>query len=462
MFEMAYGKLHSNPGDITPGINPTTLDGLSEKWIEKTVISLKNEFFKFLLGRRVNIPKPRGDSRPLTVISSRDKIVMEVMRLILEAVYKPTFSPNSHGFRSGKSCHPALRCIREKFGVANWYIEGDIEKCFDSISHHRLIILIELKILDRKFTRLVWKSLRAGYFEFKTYQNSIIRTPPGSVISPILANIYMDQLDKYVEELITEFNKGISTIRGKEYSQFNKRLNYLRKRGTLLKKDMRKLASQMRKCNSRNPFDSNFRRLVYVRYSDDWILGVCGSRKETFTIKEKIDHFLKEKMDLILAKNKTLITHASTGKTFFLRIYIFKARHQITRRSNKSQIIRNFKDVRLKAPIQYVIAKLTKANFVRKKKAGPRFIWLQCSLDQIIVLYNNALRGYTNYYSFVNNQAAFFTYIYYLLKSFCAKLIATKYKLNSQRKVFIKYGKNLIVNKEKNLKFYKPSYKVQQ
>ena len=451
MFEIAYAKLRSKPGNMTNSLNPTTLDGISGEWISKTIESLRDESFQFSPSRRVNIPKKTGGSRPLTIAPPRDKIVMEIMRLILEAIFDPIFSEHSHGFRSNKSCHTALKSIRKTFGVATWYIEGDIAKCFDSIDHQNLMCLIESKIHDRKFTRLIWKSLRAGYFEFRHYQNSIIGVPQGSVISPILSNIYLNQFDIFIESLKNEFDKGKRVKAYKPYKNLNYKLNRHKERQDLTKIEMRKLPT-------RDPFDSSFRRLVYVRYADDWIVGIRGSYKEAVSIMERIKLFLRSKLKLTLAEDKTLITHAATQKAFFLSVYIFKARHR-TYRKDRGKTVRNALEIRMEAPIQKVVDKLTKANFVRNKRSWPKFIWLQNSLPEIINLYNSVLRGYVNYYSFVNNRGSFATYIYYLLRGSCAKLLATKLKLRSQGKVFKKFGKSLTVNKEKHLKLFKPGYK---
>ena len=356
-----------------------------------------------------------------------------------------------HGFRSSKSCHTALKSVRETFGVATWYIEGDIAKCFDSMDHQILRHLIESKIHDRKFTRLIWKCLRSGYFEFRYYQNSIIGVPQGSVISPILSNIYLNQFDIFIESLKDEFDIGERVKAYKPYKNLNYKLNRHKERRDLTKIEMRKLASKTRKLPTRDPFDSSFRRLVYVRYADDWIIGVRGSHKEAISIMKRIKLFLHFKLKLTLAEDKTLITHAATQKAFFLSVYVFKARHR-TYRKNKGKTVRNALEVRLEAPIQKVVDKLTKANFVRNKRSWPKFIWLQNSLPEIINLYNSVLRGYMKYYSFA-------TYIYYLLRGSCAKLLATKLKLRSQGKVFKKFGKSLTVNKEKVLKLFKPGYK---
>jgi retron-type reverse transcriptase len=208
LYEMAYHKIKSKPGNMTPGIVPTTLDGMSSTVINEIIESLKNQTFHFAPGRRIQIPKSNGGKRPLTIAPPRDKLVQEVMRIILEIIFEPTFSESSHGFRAGRSCHTALKNIKEKFGVATCYIEGDIAKCFDSINHNKLMEIVEHKIKDRRFTRLIRKALNAGYFEFKQYKHSIVGTPQGSIISPILCNIFMDKLDKFIENLKKEFDRG--------------------------------------------------------------------------------------------------------------------------------------------------------------------------------------------------------------------------------------------------------------
>jgi group II intron reverse transcriptase/maturase len=456
LFQIAYSKLRSNSGNVTRGINPTALDGFSEELIEKTIALLKNETFKFTPGRRVNIAKPQGGTRQLTVASPRDKIVMEVVRMVLEAVFEPRFRPHSHGFRSGRSRHTALKQVKEQFGVASWYIESDISKCFASIDHHKLMTMVESVIKDRKFTRLIWKSLRTGYFEFRDYQTSLIGTPQGSVISPILYNIYMHQFDLFIEELQGQYYKGTRSQSLKAYKRLNRHLD---KKDSALSKNQ-KLATKMRSLPSRDFMDPNFRRLLYVRYADDWLIGIRGTYSETVHLKTQIEEFLKEQMGFDLNKKKPLITHARTGKALFLGIYIFKSRVQKFRRSDKNRIVRKSREIRLEAPIQRILSKLTQANFVRNDVSWPKFIWQHCSLEQIVAQYNSVLRGYMSFYSFVDNRGAMATYIYYLLRGSCAKLIAAKMKLNSQMKVYAKYGKSLTVNKGLGLGFQKPSYVV--
>ena len=453
LFQIAYDKLRSNKGNMTPGINSTTLDRLSKEWIQETIVLFKNETFKFTPGRRIIIDKSQNGTRPLMIVSPKDKIVMELIRMILEAVFEPRLSSHSHGFRSKHSCHTALKQVKEQFGVARWYIKGGILKCFDSINHYKLIAMVESVIKDRKFIRLIWKILRTGYFEFKEYQISLIGTPQGSVISSILVNIHMHQLDLFIEEFKKQYDK-CTFIQGlKTYKRLNSRFN--KKDFSLSNEKKRKLATKMQLFPGKDPMDSNFRRLLYVRYTDEWLIGIYGTYFETVHIKTQIEEFLKRQMELDLNKEPPLITHARTGKILFLGIYISKARVQKLCRSDKSHIIRNSRKICLEAPIQQIVNKLTKANYVRNGVSWPKFIRLNCSLEQIVTQYNWVLQRFVNYYSFVGNRGAMTTYIYYLLRGSCAKLIAAKMKLGSQVKVYAKYGKSLIVNKKSGFGFSK-------
>ncbi|TQS39469.1 hypothetical protein Golomagni_00007 [Golovinomyces magnicellulatus] len=176
---------------MTRGVKPETLDGISREKIDNLSSTLRSEKFKFAPSIK---EKAKGSAltRPLSIARAKDKIVQEAMRLILEAIYEPLFKDCSHGFRPNRSCHTALK--QAKF--------------FDSISHHKLMQLVEDKIADRRFTNLMRKALKAGYFEFRAYKSNILGTSQGSIVSPILANIYLDQLDEFVLSMKSDFDKG--------------------------------------------------------------------------------------------------------------------------------------------------------------------------------------------------------------------------------------------------------------
>lgn len=229
---------------------------------------MRDGTFQFKPGRRVQIPKPgSSNTRPLTIAPPRDKIVQEVMRMILEVIFEPIFSDNSHGFRTNRGCHTALRQVKTQFGVATTIIEGDISKCFDSFDHEILIGLIKRRVSDTRFVQLIWKALKAGYMEFHNTQHSITGTPQGSIISPILANIYLHELDIYIEKLKTNYEKGVVANRNPHY----RKLEYLRSKANKAN-DFElgvKYLKEMQRIKSRLPNDPRFRRIYYVRYADD-------------------------------------------------------------------------------------------------------------------------------------------------------------------------------------------------
>jgi len=232
MYILAYDKLKSNPGMMTPGLNPETLDGISSEWIEEIIKTKKDESFKFKPARRIKIPKANGKLRPLTIASPRDKIVQQVMLMILSPIFEPTFSDLSHGFRPNLSCHTALKMISQKLPVTSWVIEGDIKACFDSIDHKILMDIIQLRIKDQKMINLIYKALNTGYGEFnKPIQANIIGTPQGSIISPLLCNIYLDLFDRFVEGLIGDYDKGTKVSMSNEYQMATYRLKMARKKG---------------------------------------------------------------------------------------------------------------------------------------------------------------------------------------------------------------------------------------
>jgi group II intron reverse transcriptase/maturase len=455
MYQIAYDKLKSNPGNLTPGVTPETLDGISSEWIDEIIQSMKTESFQFKPSRRVNIPKSNGGTRPLSIAPPRDKVVQEVIRMILEAIFSPTFTKNSHGFVAGRGCHSALKQVYKQFKGVAWVIEGDIVKCFDSIEHHKLLNIIENKITDRRFTKLIWKALQAGYFEFNEYKHTIAGTPQGSTISPILCNIYLNQLDHFVESLSGEFYKGDKPKINNTYMAHANALARAKKRGDLQR--MKQETSYMRKLDSVNFHDPNFKRLYYVRYADDWIIGIRGSHLECKNILEKVDNKLNQ-MGLKLNKEKTKITNLSTDKVMFLGTYIFRSRHRRFTTMKMGVSKRLGLGLRMEAPLNRVREKLTHSGFIKNGQPHPKFIWMPLSKDQIIHLYNSVYKGILNYYSFSHNINQLHGLLSFTMKSSCAKLLAAKFTLHTQSQVFKKFGPWL--EKHGKIGFYHPKVKV--
>jgi group II intron reverse transcriptase/maturase len=329
-----------------------------------------------------------GKMRPLTVAPPRDKIVQEVLRMILEAVFEPTFSDNSHGFRPSRSCHTALRQVKTQFGVASFYLEGDISKCFDSFDHHILMNIIERKIKDRRFTALLWKSLRAGYFEFHEVQSSIVGTPQGSVISPLLANIYLHALDVFMEKRMGEYTRGKVARVNPEYKHLEYQQYKALRNGET--KEAIRLLKLKQLLPSRTHADPNFRRMYYVRYADDWIVAIRGPRTDVVQLLNEVKDFLKQDLGLDLSLEKTKITDPTVEPALFLGTEIatsplpipsLKVVYSADRRWGKQHAQHNLwsrvpSQLRMTAPLRRVYSELSSAGFMDldKGKGVPRFL----------------------------------------------------------------------------------------
>jgi group II intron reverse transcriptase/maturase len=397
LYVIAYERMKSKPGNMTPGTDNNTIDGFSKKWIDSTIQNLKTEKFQFKPVRRTEIPKPNGGKRKLGIPTIQDKVVQEVMRMILEAVYSPKgsyFHESSHGFRPNKGTHTALKEYRQKWQATNWIIEGDIKGCFDNVDHHILIITLKKKIQDEKFIRLIWKLLRAGYMEFRTFANSLVGTPQGGIVSPILANVYLHELDNWVEELKIRHNKGKTKRRNNEYARLVAlRGYYLKKNKGEITPKIKELTKKVRSMPWSIPNDPEFIRLRYIRYADDWILGINGPLKLAKQVKEELKLFLQRELKLTLSEEKTNITHAQTGQAHFLGTDLSNGRNgghifiTITRkkahRQYKSRAGKTTPT--MKAPIRKIVQRLCLRGFCTPEgvptcKDG----WTTLDIDQII------------------------------------------------------------------------------
>lgn len=458
-LEFAYNKIKSKPGSMTQGVLPETLDGISFEYFIELAHSLKDESFQFKPSRRINVLKPNGGLRPLTIASPRDKIVQEALRILLEIVYEPEFEELdvSHGFRPRKSCHTALNFINIKFASVAWFIEGDITKCFDEISHKKLMNLIENKISDRQFTKVIKKSLKAGYMEATQYLSNIAGTPQGSIVSPILCNIYLHELDKFIDSLKKQFDKGNKPKLYNEYTKLISSVKRAKEKGKI--KDALRRSAWSKDLSSIDLFDSNYRRLFYVRYADDWVIGIRGSYVDTLEIKKKIGKFSWDILMLRINEKKTKISNLNKDKILFLGTLIFRARHQKYHRYGKNKVKRrSVKRIQFHVPMERIKSKLTSGGFWRNNKPYPKFVWMSLSHAKIIVLYNAVYRSLINYYSFATNYSKFISFTHFVLKSSLAKLLAVKFSIGVP-KIFKKFGKSLKSNDERKIGFTQAKYK---
>ena len=350
MFFVAYQRMYAKPGNMTPGTDGKTEDEMSIDRINKLIESIKDETYSPNPAKRIYIPKKNGKMRPLGIPSFEDKLVQEVVRMVLEAIYEGHFEWTSHGFRPNRSCHTALKSLQNNFNGAKWFIEGDIKGFFDNIDHNVLIEIMKGRIADDRFLRLIRKFLNAGYMEEWQFNKTYSGTPQGGIISPILANIYLDKFDKYMDEYANKFNKGTARSRNKDICKLNSRVHYLKRRinevedvnvRTRMVEELHEKQKLILTMPSGNDMDVNFRRLKYVRYADDFLIGVIGTKNECETIKADITKFMQEKLRLEMSQEKTLITNAQDSAKF-LGYEIYVRKDYATKRNSNGTVRRYF------------------------------------------------------------------------------------------------------------------------
>lgn len=392
LYLMAYGNIYANHGSMTPGVTQETADGMSMEKIGRIVEAMRHERYRFSPARRVYIPKRNGKRRPLGLPSWSDKIVGEVVRLLLEAYYEPTFSDHSHGFRPGRGCHTALRDVEVGWKGSVWFIEGDIADCFGSLDHEILLKILAEKIGDNRFLGLVSNMLRAGYLEEWTWNATLSGAPQGGVVSPVLSSIYLHKLDEFVETvLIPEYTRGTKRRRNPLYQRVQRARSAAIRRGD--REKVKELNRQIRRLPSSDPQDPGYRRLRYVRYADDQLLGFTGPKAEAEQIKQRLARFLRDELALELSQEKTLITHARTQAARFLgyEIIVQHANDKLTNGHRKTNGRPS-----LRVPIS-VVRKNIAPYYKRGKPAhDPSLVNLDDYL--IVVTYGNKYRGIVQYY----------------------------------------------------------------
>lgn len=458
MFAVAYQRIYAKQGNMTPGTDGKTIDEMSLERIERLIVSLKDESYQPHPARRVYIPKKNGKKRPLGIPSFEDKLVQEVVRLLLEAIYEGHFEGTSHGFRPHRSCHTALGMIQKSFAGAKWFIEGDIKGFFDNIDHNVLISILRERISDERFLRLIRKFLNAGYVEDWKYNKTYSGTPQGGIISPMLANIYLDKFDKYIKEYAAKFRKGDRRSINPEYWRLNNKKNWLKKKlqktsDEQIRKsylyEIAQLSKQMLSTPHKDAMDADFRRMQYVRHADDFLISVIGSKSECETIKADITQFMREQLKLELSDEKTLITHAQ-DKAKFLGYEIFIRKSDAVKRNKDGVLKRDFNGaVVLTLNSAVIQKKLTEYNALEVRNIDGKDIWWSkprrymtpMKPEDILAQYNAEIRGLYNYYSLAANVSKECASFAFIMKMSMFKTLG--WKLNtSARKVRQKYQKD--------------------
>lgn len=450
----AYAKLYQNSGNLTKGTSEETIDGFSLQKIDDIIEELKAGTFRFAPVRRVYIPKANGKKRPLGVPNFKDKLVQEVMRMVLENVYEPTFSENSHGFREGRSCHTTLSQIKNTWKGLTWCIEGDIKGFFDNIDHTVLLKLISRKINDCRFLLLIHNVLSSGVMENWTFHKTYSGTPQGGIISPLLANIYLNEFDQFMEEQIGKFDKGKLRERNKDYTKIRSEISTKSKKIERLDKrnghtdwkgreelvlNIQELKQKQIEIPSVDPMDKNYQRMKYVRYADDFVVGIAGSKQSALSIKETIKNYLKEELLLDLSDEKTLITHLNNpihflGYEFFrwnenkvTRVLYKNQKHPLKKRTLSGAIKLEIPEKKIKEfALTNGYGNLDDFSIVHRAKL------INNSELEILYTYNAELRGIANYYKLANNYHHL-DKLFYLAESSFIKTIANKRRSTSMK-----------------------------
>ena len=459
----AYQKIQAKQGNMTAGTDGKTVDGMGMKRINALIAKLRDFSYQPSPARRTYIPKANGKKRPLGIPSFDDKLVQEVVRMILESIYEPTFLNTSHGFRPKRSCHTALQYVQKNFTGVKWFVEGDIKGCFDHVDHHVLVSILRRRIQDEHFIGLVWKFLKAGYMEDWVYHNTYSGTPQGSIISPILANIYLNELDEFMARYAQTFHQGNKRRINPAYK---KSLNKRRGKQEWLKRNEHKISPEQKaavnaEINEINqylrtipyvdPMDDGYKRLVYARYADDFLIGVIGSKEDAKQVKANVGQFIQEQLHLELSQEKTLITHG-TDFARFLSFQITASTEQNSTRTKAGYIKRSYTGrIKLYVPKDKWLKRLLSYGALKihyDKDNGNKEVWEPVcrsglrNLDDLEILnqYNAEIRGLYNYYRIAHNATVLNNFLY-VMKYSMYKTFAGKYR-TSMRKIIRKYSKN--------------------
>jgi group II intron reverse transcriptase/maturase len=457
IWEQAYYNIQGNKGALTKGTTDVTADGHSEERSREIMLELSRGSYQPSPVRRVYIPKANGKERPLGLPDFKDKLVQEACRILLEAIYEPVFHINSYGFRPNRSAHDALKQVSNFWTGTKWFIEFDIKGCFDNIRHDLLMEILAEKIDDDRFLALIRKFLKAGYMDNWVYNKTHSGTPQGGIVSPILANIYLDKLDKYLDELCRDTHKGVNRQRTAEYKRADGRIQATKRRikRLALNDPLRKeLLQQLKerkeyqlRTRSSDPQDPNYRRLWFVRYADDFVLGYIGSKEEAHQIMDVIKLNIRAKLQLDCSDEKTKVTHHSDGAKFLgyeLKTTKIQTPRMVSGGGIKSNAKRRVANTKIYpwVPMDKVRAFAKKKGYgipdgkVRSATSIP--IRSHNTEAEIVTQYNWEMRGFSEYYKLAVNYWQALSPLYYAAQLSMLKTLANKYK-SSVAKMYVKY-----------------------
>jgi group II intron reverse transcriptase/maturase len=433
LWVTAYECIAANPGNMTPGVDGETIDGMGMALIHEMIEQLKTSRYRPTPVRREYIAKPTGGKRPLGIPSYRDKLLQTVVKLVLEAIYEPTFSNNSHGFRPARSCHTALIQVKKMNGV-RWWVEGDICGFFDTMDHDILLSILGKRITDQRFLHLIEQFLRVGYVDNWVYHKTYTGTPQGSTLSPVLSNIYLNELDQAMEAKIAAFNRGQVRRKRKEYTRVASRKTRAKKlaRQTGDWTEYNTLAKQQLNIPASDAFDPDYRRLTYCRYADDFLIGVIGSKADALAVKTWLAEYLARELRLTLSEDKTLITNAQDRARFLgYDVKKWTGKRKVRLHTTKGVFVKRTTTQQLallmpRDKVQAFIRNYGKPNNQWRGERRPGL--LRFSELEILMTYNAELRGFLNFYALADNLTAVAGNILWMASSSFLRTLANKHK----------------------------------
>ena len=449
LWEQAYANIYANKGATTPGVGKVTMDGFTMERAINLIEWLKDNRYSPYPARRTRIPKPNGKTRPLGMSEGDDKLVQEVVRMLLERIYEPIFSDRSFGFRPQRSCHMALDDIQRTWTGVKWMVEVDIEGYFDNIDQAILLKLLEKKIDDRRFLALIKAMLRAGYVEDWTFHKTYSGTPQGGIASPILANIYLHELDVCMEEMATRFHKGKKRQPNQEYTAYSYQIKLLRDKITRRKTrgiddppEFRELLRQISQLDEKRKalpsvdlWDEAYKRLWYCRYADDFVIGIIGSKEDAVRVLHEVTWFLKTTLHLNIAAAKTGVHHAHTGITFLgygVQIYtsnkIAKVKKPGSTFYTRARTISEHLQLRIPQEKMRKLCQDKGYGDFDRCTSQARAGHLYRSDLEIILSYNAEFRGFANYYCLAVKAKTDMRKLQYLWTGSLLKTLAEKHK----------------------------------
>jgi group II intron reverse transcriptase/maturase len=476
LWMQAYTQIYPNKGALTKGVGEITIDGFCEDRVANLIKLLKEGRYQPKPSRRVYIRKANGKQRPLGIQSGDDKLVQEVVRILLERIYEPVFSEDSHGFRVGRSCHTALHEIRRKWTATKWLINIDVENYFNNIDHQILVKLLEQKIDDQRFIKLIKSMLRAGHLEQWRFERTYSGTPQGSGCSPIIANVYLHELDKFVEELRLSFDRGKERRSNPEYNSLRLKIRRLRKKVNELDKSSEEaqrlsdqigqLDRQRRSIPSGDVSDPDYKRVYYSRYADDTLLGIIGSKEDAQKIMEQVKAFLKQQLNLPISEEKSAIEHAREGMIFLgyeIRTYVSRKviKIKIGERHTRKRTVNQKMDLYVPEERVKKFCQARGYGVYDCLKSHHRSALIYLSDYEIIKTYNDELRGLANYYGLAHDAKQKLHRLAHISHFSLFKTLAAKHR-SSVKKIALqlKTGDDFVYRyrvkgEEKEIKVYK-------